>query len=217
MSTDNTAVGERHHAHHFNNAEHEFNTSMFGVWCFLLTEILMFGGLFVGYFIFHNLYPDMFAEGASHLDWRYGATNTLVLLMSSFTMVLSIYYARKNNTKMISWCLFITLLCAIAFMGIKYIEYSHKIHEGLLPGELFSYAHAEAANLGLYFSFYFMMTGLHGSHVLVGMGLITWILIRARRGEFNEHYYTPVEGVGLFWHLVDLIWIYLFPLLYLVG
>ena len=122
MSTDSGAVdGGRHHAHHFDNADHEFNTSIFGVWCFLLTEVLMFGGLFVGYFIFNGLYPEMFAEGASHLNWKYGATNTLVLLISSFTMVLSIYYARKNNTKMISWCLFITLLCGFAFMGIKYI------------------------------------------------------------------------------------------------
>jgi len=217
MSTGNIVRGDGDYAHHYKDAEHEFNTSIFGVWCFLLTEILMFGGLFVAFFIFHNLYPATFAEGASHLNWKFGATNTAVLLLSSFTMVLSIYYARKNNTKMIGICLFITLLCACAFMGIKYIEYAHKIHEGLLPGDLFSYANAQTGNLALYFSFYFMMTGLHGSHVLVGMGLIIWVLVRSLKGDFNEHYYTPLEGVGLFWHLVDLIWIYLFPLLYLVG
>lgn len=204
-------------AHHFKDAEHEFETSKHGVWAFLVTEVLMFGGFFVGYAIFHNLYPEMFAEGASHLDWRMGFLNTLVLITSSLTMALGIYYCQKNDQKKAVMHLTITLICGAIFMIVKYFEYSHKFHMGLYPGKFFSYDGAQAENLGLYFSFYFGMTGLHGLHVLIGMGLILWVLLRARKGEFSEKYYTPVEGVGLFWHLVDLIWIYLFPLLYLIG
>ena len=218
MSTVNTSTGSQthQHAHHFRDADHEFETSKFGIWVFLCTEILMFGGLFVAYFIFNNMYPEMFAEGASHLDWRWGATNTAVLLVSSFTMAMGIYYAQNNDSKKCVRMLAITLVCGVLFMVIKGIEYSGKFHHGIFPGELFAYDGAQASNLALYFSVYFAMTGLHGTHVLIGMGLILWVLLRARKGEFNQNYYTPVEGVGLFWHLVDLIWIYLFPLLYLI-
>ena len=218
MSTGSEIIVGGHKVpHHYSSAEQEFQASKLGIWLFLATEILMFGGLFVGYIIFHNLYPEMFAEGAKYLDWRLGGLNTIVLMVSSFTMALSIYYAQKNNPKMTSWMLLVTLACAGIFMVIKYFEYTHKFHMGLKPGEFFTFVGAEHANLALYFSFYFCMTGLHGSHVLAGMVLIFWLYLRARKGHFNEKYYTPLEVVGLFWHLVDLIWIYLFPLLYLVG
>ena len=216
MSTANT----HHHkslAHHFKTLDQQFDAAKLGVWLFLCTEILMFGGLFVGYIIFHSIYPEMFAEGAKHLDWRLGATNTVVLLASSLTMALGIHYAQTNQRQKSLTMLGITLVCGAIFMVIKYIEYSHKIHLGLLPGDLFAFKDAASSNLALYFSFYFLMTGLHGSHVLVGMGLIVWVMLRTSKGEFDSEFYTPVEGVGLFWHLVDLIWIYLFPLLYLVG
>ena len=212
-----TADSIHSHAHHYKDAQHEFDASLLGVWLFLCTEILMFGGLFVAYAIFNNLYPEAFAEGASYLDWKLGALNTVILLVSSFTMAMGIYYAQKSQTQKCVTMLSLTLLCGLGFMVVKYLEYSHKIHIGLLPGELFSFSGAESSQLPLYFSLYFCMTGLHGSHVVAGMGLILWVLLRARKNEFNANYYTPVEGVGLFWHLVDLIWIYLFPLLYLVG
>lgn len=210
---------KHHHAHHFNSAEHEYESSKFGLWLFLCTEILMFGGLFVGYIIFHGQYPEAFAVGSKHfLNWRLGAFNTIVLLVSSFTMALSIHYAQVNKPKLIRLNLWITLLCGAIFMVVKYFEYAHKIHEGTLPGTLFTYAGPEMIeHLPMFFSFYFVMTGLHGSHVLAGMIFITWLLIRSYRNEFNSEYFTPLECVGLFWHLVDLIWIYLFPLLYLVG
>jgi cytochrome c oxidase subunit III len=215
-----TANSHSHHpalAHHFKNLEQQFDAAKLGVWLFLATEILMFGGLFVGYIIFHGLYPEMFAEGAKHLDWRLGAVNTIVLLLSSFTMAIGIHYAQTNQRSKSFAALGVTVLCGLIFMVIKYFEYTHKFHLGLEPGKLFHYVGAEHSNLALYFSFYFLMTGLHGSHVLVGMGLIIWVMIRTKRNEFDSNFYTPVEGVGLFWHLVDLIWIYLFPLLYLVG
>ncbi len=216
MSTDKTMSHQHHHAHHFRDANHEFESAKLGIWLFLATEILMFGGLFVGYVIYHGRYTAMFEEGASFLNWKLGAFNTVVLLLSSFTMAMGIQSAQKNNSKAAVKYLAITLICGAIFMIVKYFEYTHKFHLGLKPGELLTYATPEHANLGLYFSFYFLMTGLHGSHVLIGMGLIFWVLLRARKGEFNSHYYTPLEGVGLFWHLVDLIWIYLFPLLYLI-
>ena len=215
MNTVNRTKGES--AHHFRDAEHEFETSKFGIWLFLCTEILMFGGLFVAYFLFSRLYPETFVEGAKYLDWKYGAVNTAVLLLSSFTMVLGIYYAQHNETKKCVNSLIVTLICGFIFMFIKYLEYSHKIELGLLPGDMFTFGEASSSNLALYFSVYYCMTGLHGSHVIIGMGLILWCIIRARRGEFNSKYYTPIECVGLFWHLVDLIWIYLFPLLYLID
>ena len=235
MSTTKSTAEHHHHAHHFRDADHEFDASKLGVWLFLTTEILMFGGLFVGYAIYHSRYPEVFAAGAKFLDWRLGATNTVVLLVSSFTMALGIYFSQTNQRKKAVWSLFITLICAGIFMVIKYLEYQHKFHLGAGPGNFFDLKFDELPEnirqlglvgptlpeqlkeLPMYFGFYFMMTGLHGSHVLVGMGLILWVLFRARKGEFNSHYYTPVEGVGLFWHLVDLIWFFLFPLLYLIG
>lgn len=221
MSTASHAPGKHHHAHHFQSAEHEYNTSKFGLWTFLVTEIVMFGGLFVGYILFHEKFPAMFHEGSTFLDWRLGALNTVVLLVSSLTMALSIYYAQVNQKSKVLLNLYITLACGVIFLIVKAFEYHHKFELGMLPGR---FIHPEDGkllemfpNLGMYFSFYFCMTGLHASHVIAGMSFITWLIVRAHRGEFDSEYYTPLECVGLFWHLVDLIWIYLFPLLYLIG
>ena len=204
-------------AHHFLNAEHQYSSAKQGVWAFMCTEILMFGGLFVAYAYYHSIYPELFKAGATYVDWRLGATNTIVLLFSSLTMALGIYFIQMRQKQKAVMSLAITIVCGFIFMGIKYIEYSHKIHEGLLPGSWFHGETHGVENLPLYFSFYFMMTGLHGIHVLVGMGLIAWVMVRTMNDEFGPDYFTPVEGVGLFWHLVDLVWIYLFPLLYLVS
>lgn len=205
------------HAHHFESAEHEFDASKFGMWLFLVTEIMLFGGLFVAYIIFRNLYPEMYVAASHHLNKIMGGTNTIVLLFSSLTMALAIGKAQRNEPKASARYLIITLLCAATFMVIKYFEYTHKFHEGLLPGAYFTNQELTHPKTPLFFSLYFVMTGLHGFHVLVGMGLITWILRRTNRGEFSSAYFTPVEMVGLYWHVVDLIWIYLFPLLYLIG
>jgi cytochrome c oxidase subunit III len=218
MSTGNHVGDHKHHfAHHFRDAFHEFVTAKEGIWLFMVTEILMFGGLFVGYFLMHARFPDMFAEGASHLDWRMGAFNTVVLILSSWTMALGIHYIQTGKNKKATTMLAITIACGAIFMVVKYFEYKAKFEHGLLPGHFFHAHEFHHANLGMYFGFYFCMTGLHGLHVLIGMGVIGWVLKRHLKGEFNEHYYTPVEGVGIFWHIVDLVWIFLFPLLYLVG
>ncbi len=212
----NTNHSAHHHAHHFKSAEHEYESSKEGLWIFLTSEVLMFGTLFVGYFIYSNLYPEVFIEGSKSTDWRLGTLNTVVLLFSSLTMALGIYYCQKNDKKKAVLNLAITIACGAVFMIVKYFEYSHKIHLGKMPGLWFTGDTHGIKNLPLYFSFYFMMTGLHGIHVLAGMVLVAWVMLRAHRGEFGPHYYTPVECVGLFWHLIDLIWIFLFPLLYLV-
>ena len=204
-------------AHHFDSYEQQIRAEKLGMWLFLATEILMFGGLFVAYLIYSREYPVIFKAGAQFLDWKKGAINTVVLLFSSWTMAMSIYYAQKDQIKKCQIMLISTLLCGLLFMIIKYLEYSHKFHEGIFPGGFFSYTGSNfVEGLPLYFSFYYLMTGLHASHVLIGMSLIAWVLVRTYKKQLGSHHYMPLEYVGLFWHLVDLIWIYLFPLLYLV-
>ena len=219
MNTVNKPTGfiPRPPAHHFDSLDQEVSAGKLGIWIFLCTEILMFGGLFVAYAVYKGMYPEIFFQGAQFLEWKLGALNTVVLLISSLTMALSIYFAQKGNHRYSTMCLWLTLLCGAVFMGVKYIEYSHKLHLGLAPGRFFSYTGGEALpGLALYFSFYYCMTGLHGSHVLAGCALIFWLALRSRKKHFGPGYYFPLECVGLFWHLVDLIWIYLFPILYLV-
>jgi len=203
--------------HHFVNSEQQFDTSKLGMWLFLATEILMFGGLFVGFGLMQANYPEAWVAGHHHLDRIMGSINTVFLLCSSFTMVMAVHASSTNQKSKTVLNLLATLAFAGGFMVIKYFEYSHKFHEGILPGRYFSYAGGGPPEQAMFFGFYFAMTGIHGIHVLVGMILITWILIRAQRGDFSSAYYTPVDLVGLYWHLVDLIWIYLFPLLYLVS
>jgi cytochrome c oxidase subunit III len=204
-------------AHHFDTADQQFDSGKMGVWLFLVTEILFFGGLFCAFFIFRSWYFESFVEAHHHLDKVMGAINTMVLIFSSLTMALAVRSAQVNDRKKTVALLFVTLLCAGAFLVVKYFEYTHKIHDGLLPGKWFHATGFHSAHPGMFFAVYFMMTGIHGLHVVIGMGLILWIMIRANNGEFSQRYYAPVEGVGLYWHLVDLVWIYLFPLLYLVG
>lgn len=204
-------------AHHFDSAEQAFESSKLGMWLFLVTEILLFGGLFVVYIMYRGLYPEMFHEASRHLNKVLGGINTLVLICSSWTMAMAVDRTRQNNSNKANQYLLMTLFFAACFMIIKYVEYSHKFHEGLLPGGNFTFTGIQHPKAPLFFSLYFMMTGLHGIHVLVGMGLISWILFRSNKGHFGSSYYTPVELVGIYWHLVDLIWIYLFPLMYLIG
>jgi cytochrome c oxidase subunit 3 len=208
-----------HHAHHFSSAEHEFETSKEGMWVFMVTEVLMVGALFVGYLIFRSLYPEAFHEAHKLLNVKLGALNTVVLIVSSLTMVLGVGAAQRGNNKRALTMLGLTVALGFCFLIVKYFEYSHKIHEGILPGGKFTFEGLTAAtsHVPLFFSFYFMMTGVHAFHVVLGMCLIVWIMLRVRRGEITPAFYTPVELVGFYWHFVDLVWIYLFPLLYLLG
>lgn len=206
-----------HLQHHFTDSVQQKESAKLGMWVFLLTEVLLFGGLFLAYAVYRAWYPDMFYNAHLELDVWLGGTNTIVLITSSLTMALAIRSVQLNKSKQGAALLVMTLLLAATFLVIKYFEYSHKIHLGQLPGKYYTYTGLEGTNPHIFFSLYFMMTGLHGLHVVVGMGLITWILIRTLRGTFSSEYYTPVEMTGLYWHLVDLIWIFLFPLFYLIG
>jgi cytochrome c oxidase subunit 3 len=210
------------HQHHFATMEQQFDASKIGMWLFLATEILLFGGLFVGFGIMQSKHSEAFIAGHHHLDWQMGALNTCFLLISSFTMVMAVWAASNNRNgnkqKILVTNLLLTLGFAGGFMVVKYFEYSHKFHDGLLPGKFFHYTGPDLVpNMFVFFSFYFMMTGLHGFHVLGGMGAITYLIIRSIKGDYSNEYFTPVDLIGLYWHLVDLIWIYLFPLLYLIS
>jgi cytochrome c oxidase subunit 3 len=206
--------------HHFYDAAQEASSAKLGMWLFLVTEVLLFSGLFVAYTIIKTQNPGMWAEASKQLDVTLGAVNTVVLITSSLTVALAVRAAQTNKAgeknKQIVGLMIFTIACAAAFLVVKYFEYSHKFHVGTLPGSFYSYEGIAHPNAHLFFGVYFLMTGLHGIHVVIGMIVLTWITIRAAKGHFYEDYYTPVELGGLYWHLVDLIWIYLFPLLYLV-
>jgi cytochrome c oxidase subunit 3 len=216
MTSDDGGV-VHHFAHHFATADDEFEAAKQGMWLFLVTEVLMFGGLFVAYGIFHGLYPAMFKECHEFLNVKLGATNTVVLITSSLTMALAVSATQRGKRDRAILLLTSTFMLACCFLVIKYFEWSHKFHEGLLPGKHFTNTEIHAKKADLFFSLYFVMTGLHGFHVIVGMCLIAWLIKRTVKKELGPQYYTPTELVGFYWHFVDLVWIYLFPLLYLVN
>lgn len=203
--------------HHFVNAEQQFNTAKFGMWVFLATEILMFGGLFAAYIIYRVWHPELFTMASTQLDTLWGGVNTIVLIGSSLTVAMAIKSAQLNQIRNIAINLGITIALAFVFMVIKYFEYEHKFHLGIYPGEFYTFEGIDHPQANIFFSLYYLMTGLHGIHVLVGIGLMTWLLVRTLKGHFNAEYYTPVEITGLYWHLVDIIWIFLFPLYYLID
>ncbi|MTI88926.1 MAG: cytochrome c oxidase subunit 3 family protein [Balneolaceae bacterium] len=211
-----TSSHPAHVHHHFVDSDQQFDTAKMGMWVFLVNEILFFGGLFCAYIVYRTWYPELFSEAAHELNTLWGAVNTVVLIGSSLTVAMAIRSAQKNQTKGLKINLLITIALACVFMVIKGFEYSHKFHLGIFPGEYYTFTGIEHPQANIFFSIYYMLTGVHALHVLVGIGLITWIYLRARKGEFSSEYYTPVEITGLYWHLVDLIWIFLFPLLYLI-
>lgn len=208
---------KNHHAHHFESAAAEFDASKQGLWVFLVNEVLFFAGLFVAYAIYRISNPDLLSQTHKFLNWKLGATNTVVLICSSLTMAMGVTAAQKGQQKKSANMILLTILLACVFLVIKYFEYMHKIHDGLLPGGLFTNTHLTHPKAPQFFSVYFVLTGLHGIHVIGGIVVLAWIYMRARRGDFTENYYTPVECTGLYWHFVDLVWIYLFPLLYLAS
>jgi len=203
---------------HFETAAQQHDAAKLGMWIFLVTEILFFSGLFLAYSVYRSLHPAMFLAAHHHLSVPLGGVNTLVLITSSLTMALAVRAAQVGDRRLLVVLLAVTIGCALVFLGIKGAEYAHKIHEGLLPGRFYHPAHGLVipGKPHLFFGIYFMLTGLHGLHVVIGVGVLSWMLRRAARGDFSPGYYTPIENTGLYWHLVDLVWIFLFPLLYLV-
>jgi cytochrome c oxidase subunit 3 len=227
-----------HVAHHFDDAEQQYAAANLGMWLFLATEILFFGGLFAGYAQYRYWYADEFVVGSHRLDIRLGAINTAVLLTSSLTMALAVRAAQTNDRRGSVRLLALTIVLGSVFLGVKAYEYYHKYDENLIPGRTFSLstghhdngdatAHdssrgaAEAREIDegpveIFFSFYFAMTGLHAAHMVIGIAVLGVLLAAARRGAFSSDYFTPVEMTGLYWHFVDIVWVFLFPLLYLI-
>lgn len=283
-----------HLAHHFDTPQQQFDAGKLGIWLFLLTEVLFFAGLFCAYTVYRSMHPEVFVYAHYFLDTKLGAVNTCVLLISSLTAAWAVRNAQLAEKKMLMINIVVTIACAFTFMGVKYVEYSHKYHDGLLPGknfqpkeqiwelETFRHKHPEAAEYAeklakldekkheapaagaaaatpeghseeklerpteeelepliaaglvgprsldpsahisrprmahVFFGIYFFMTGLHGFHVLIGIGIWVWMLLKASKGHFGPTYFGPIDFTALYWHLVDLIWIYLFPLLYLI-
>lgn len=246
-------------AHHFDTPKQQFEAGKFGIWLFLITEILFFSGLFCAYTVYRVMDPMVFEWGHYYLDTTLGAVNTSVLILSSLTAAWAVRNAQLKQHKMLVVNIVITLACASTFMVVKYVEYSHKIHDGLLPGAHFEparpvwelpfyqekngpppegllagdpaavqtaketitrghpYYFEPPRNAARFFGIYFCMTGLHGIHVLGGMIVWVWMLLKALKRQFGPSYFGPVDFAALYWHLVDLIWIYLFPLLYLID
>ena len=217
--------------HHFTDLEQQREASTLGMWVFLAQEVLFFGGLFTAYTVYRSQYPAAFSAASHHLSWRIGFFNTLVLIGSSLTMALGVYSAATSRKRRVVGFLLATILLGSVFLGVKYFEYGEKIrpclgdgsHAGcLVPGERFdaSVLHlegVEGAHAQIFFSLYFGMTGLHALHMIIGFPIILAIAGLAARGRYTPEYHTPVELVGLYWHFVDIVWIFLFPLLYLIG
>ncbi|AXA35144.1 MAG: cytochrome c oxidase subunit 3 family protein [Candidatus Hydrogenedentota bacterium] len=205
-------------AHHFEDLEQQQESASLGMWLFLVTEVMFFGGLFAAYAVYRTIYPGPFHAGSHLLDVRLGGLNTAVLITSSLTMALAVHAAQTGHRKALLRYLFLTIALGTVFFIVKGFEWHHKYVEHHIPGPSFHYeGPSDPHRVQLFFVLYFCMTGLHALHVLLGIGAMLWLVLLAYRGKFSTEWYTPVELVGLYWHFVDIVWIYLFPLLYLLG
>jgi cytochrome c oxidase subunit III len=227
--SDSTATIEHENPelqHHFSDMEQQRNASSLGMWLFLGTEIMFFGGMFCAYLVYRLNYYNEFAAGSRSLDLTLGTINTAVLICSSLTVALGVRAAQMGKRKLLIILMLLTLVFGFAFLGIKGVEWYAKYTEHHIPGASFDASdlirdypqlHIDQSHEQLYFSLYFALTGLHALHMIIGVGIFTFITIYAWKGKFTPEYHTPVEIAGLYWHFVDIVWIYLFPLLYLID
>lgn len=204
--------------HHFETPEQQKDSATIGMWTFLLTEIMFFGGLFLAYFAYRQAYPLAFASASLKTNLLIGAFNTTVLICSSLTMALGVHFAALGKKNLLVVFLILTLILGGAFLGVKAYEYHDKWVHHEVPGPHFECEGCvDAQHTQLFFSLYFGMTGLHASHMIVGAGVLLVLIWQAHRGKFTADWYTPIENFGLYWHFVDIVWIFLFPLLYLID
>lgn len=226
---DSPIAVEHHHPalkHHFADMEQQRQASSLGMWLFLATEIMFFGGMFCAYLIYRYWYFPDFAAGSNSLDITLGAVNTAVLICSSLTVVLAVRAAQLGKRREQVVYLALTLVLGFAFLGIKGIEWTSKFKEHHIPGPTFNFEGSvpghpdqpvDQHHAQLFFSLYFAMTGMHALHMIIGVGIFTYLLYHAWKGRYTPEYHTPLENSGLYWHFVDIVWIYLFPLLYLID
>lgn len=224
MSDTHGAVAQHsghspHLRHHFDTMAQQLDSATLGMWVFLLTEIMFFGGMFGAYTVYRTLYHDAFVSTSQHMNPAYGAANTAVLIVSSLTMALAVRASRLGNKGVLQLMLVLTIVFGLAFLGVKAFEYHEHWVEKTVPFWNWDYSEAPqfAQQAQILFCFYFFMTGFHALHMVVGVGIMLTILNMARKNTFSPEYYTPVEISGLYWHFVDIVWIFLFPLLYLIG
>ena len=203
--------------HQFDDVVQQKDASTFGMWLFLATEVLFFGGMFCCYTVYRSLYPAAFGAASNHLSLLWGGVSTAVLICSSYFMASAVNSAATGQKNAIVAYLAITILFAAAFLVIEMTEWHGLYQEGLMPGFNFTFHEGDFGHVQLFYCLYFSMTGLHASHVTIGIGILLTMLVRAARGGFSPEYYTPIEISGLYWHFVDLVWIYLFPLYYLIA
>ena len=239
--THETAVHAEHehqatpqHRHHFETEEQQREAGTFGMWLFLLTEIMFFGGLFFAYLLYRNWYYPAFAVASNQLSVPMGAANTVVLIGSGFCMALGVWAAEVRKKNFLVLMLVLTTLLGCVFLGVKYFEYKEKWEKHHIPGAHFDIsefvnpaAHGikdekplapdMAERTQVFFSLYFAMTGMHAVHMIIGIGILLWLTLRAHWGEFSTGYVAPIENFGLYWHFVDIVWLFLFPLLYLIN
>ncbi len=216
-------VAEERLQHHFADMDQQRETASFGMWMFLLTEIMFFGGLFCAYLVYRASYYQAFVEGSQKMNIWLGATNTAVLICSSLSMATAVRCAQVGQKKLMVILLLVTIVFGFGFLGIKGIEYHEHWENHEFPGPNFDFKTisgepaTDAQHTQIYFSLYWAMTGLHALHMVIGIGLVTWLVIGGLKGAYSPAYYSPVDNIGLYWHFVDLVWIYLFPLLYLIS
>jgi cytochrome c oxidase subunit III len=214
--------------HHFENMEQQREAGTLGMWVFLVTEIMFFGGMFFAYTLYRWSFPLEFASASNHLDLTLGTINTIVLILSSFTMAMAVYSSQIGKNRNLVLFLVLTIVLGLTFLGIKAVEYYDKYEDRLIPGQLIpgrpfdpGTVHllpgANSTKVEMFYWIYFAMTGMHAIHMIVGVGLMSVLLFFAWKGRYGPEYHSPVEISGLYWHFVDLIWIFLFPLLYLLG
>ncbi len=204
-------------SHQFETLDQQEETATLGMWAFLVTETLFFGGLFLLYTVYRLKFPAAFVECSKLMDLRLGAVNTAVLLTSSLTMAFAVQSAEGGKKKPTVGWIFVTILLGTIFLGIKGFEYHHKFVEHLVPGPNFQLASMHVREAQIFFSLYFAMTGFHALHMIIGIGVLVVIATMAWKGKFTKTYSNPVQMIGLYWHFVDIVWIFLFPLLYLIG
>ena len=206
-------------SHHFVDLHQQEESEKLGMWTFLITEVMFFGALFTAYVVYRNMYPEAFMLASSQLDWFWGGFNTLVLIVSSLTMAMAIRCAQTAKKNLMLLNIVLTMLLGVTFLVVKYVEYKAKWDHHLMPGPSFDVAaFGQWGNQArIFFSIYFAMTGLHAFHMIVGLGIMTWVFLKARKGHFTPRRYVGIEIAGLYWHFVDLVWIFLFPMLYLLG
>jgi cytochrome c oxidase subunit 3 len=204
-------------AHHFEDMGQQRESVALGMWVFLVTEIMFFGGLFTAYALYRSSYPQAFREASHHLDVTLGAVNTAVLIGSSLTMVLAVHAAAHRKAMATGGWILATMLLGSGFLAIKAVEYGHKFGDHLVPGASFEFHGPHAPQAQLFFSLYFAMTGIHALHMVIGIAILAFMAVRAIKGLYTQGWHDPVELIGLYWHFVDIVWIFLFPLLYLLD